>query len=138
MLNIGDAARLAGVTPKMVRHYEALGLLPPIDRTQAGYRLYEQNQVHTLRFIKRARDLGFSIPQIAELVKLWQSRRRKSSSVKKVAEHHVQELERKILELESMRRTLAHLIRSCDGDERPDCPILDDLGGQASRRVKRA
>lgn len=126
-MNIGEAAEKAGVTPKMVRHYEALGLLPKVHRTEAGYRLYGEPEVYTLRFIKRSRNLGFSIPEISELVKLWQDRRRPSSSVKKVATAHLAELDRKIEEMESMRKTLGHLIHSCQGDDRPNCPILEDL-----------
>ncbi len=128
-VNIGEAASLAGVTPKMVRHYESLGLLPKVHRTEAGYRVYTRNEVHTLRFIKRSRDLGFSMAEIAELVKLWQDRRRPSASVKKVATAHLQELDRKIREMQSMRKTLAHLVHCCHGDDRPDCPILEDLEG---------
>jgi Cu(I)-responsive transcriptional regulator len=131
-INIGEAAERAGVTPKMVRHYESLGLLPKVHRTESGYRVYTDNEVHTLRFIKRSRDLGFSIPEISELVKLWQDRRRPSSSVKKVASSHLAELDRKISEMESMRKTLAHLVHCCHGDDRPDCPILEDLGSSAT------
>lgn len=127
-MNIGEASGKAGVTPKMVRHYESLGLLPKVHRTESGYRLYGDAEVHTLRFIKRSRDLGFSIPEISELVKLWQDRRRPSSSVKKVATAHLADLDRKIAEMESMRKTLAHLVHCCQGDDRPDCPILEDLG----------
>ena len=127
-MNIGEAAGKAGVTPKMVRHYESLGLLPKVHRTESGYRVYGESEVHTLRFIKRSRDLGFSIPEISELVKLWQHRRRLSSSVKKIASVQLQELERKIEEMQSMRKTLGHLIHCCHGDDRPDCPILEDLG----------
>jgi Cu(I)-responsive transcriptional regulator len=126
-MNIGEAAAKAGVTPKMVRHYESLGLLPKVHRTEAGYRVYGEAEVHTLRFIKRSRDLGFSIPEISELVKLWQDRRRPSSSVKKVAAAHRADLDRKIREMEAMRKTLGHLIHCCHGDDRPECPILDDL-----------
>ncbi len=128
-VNIGKAASLAGVTPKMVRHYESLGLLPKVHRTDSGYRVYTGNEVHTLRFIKRSRDLGFSMAEIAELVKLWQDRRRPSASVKKVAASHLDELDRKIKEMQSMRKTLAHLVHCCHGDDRPDCPILEDLEG---------
>ena len=127
-MNIGEAAEKAGVTPKMVRHYESLGLLPKVHRTESGYRVYGEPEVHTLRFIKRSRDLGFSIPEISELVKLWQDRRRPSSSVKKVASAHLAELDRKIDEMQSMRKTLSHLIHCCHGDDRPECPILEDLG----------
>jgi Cu(I)-responsive transcriptional regulator len=129
--NIGEAAERAGVSAKMVRHYEALGLLPRIHRTESGYRVYTDNEVHTLRFIKRSRDLGFSIPEIAQLLKLWQDRRRPSARVKELAARHAEELERKIAELESMRKTLRHLIHCCSGDDRPDCPILEDLEGHA-------
>ena len=127
-MNIGEAAEMAGVTPKMVRHYESLGLLHKVHRTESGYRVYGEPEVHTLRFIKRSRDLGFSIPEISELVKLWQDRRRPSSSVKKVAATHLAELDRKIEEMQSMRKTLSHLIHCCQGDHRPACPILEDLG----------
>ena len=127
-MNIGEAAGKAGVTPKMVRHYELLGLLPKVHRTDSGYRVYGEPEVHTLRFIKRSRDLGFSMAEISELVKLWQDRRRPSSSVKKVASAHLAELDRKIKEMESMRKTLSHLVHCCHGDHRPDCPILEDLG----------
>jgi Cu(I)-responsive transcriptional regulator len=126
-MNIGEAAEKAGVTPKMVRHYESLGLLPKVHRTESGYRVYGESEVHTLRFIKRSRDLGFSIPEISELVKLWQDRRRPSASVKKVASSHLAELDRKIDEMQSMRKTLSHLVHCCHGDDRPDCPILEDL-----------
>lgn len=129
-MNIGEAAERAGVTPKMVRHYESLGLLPTVRRTESGYRVYADSEIHTLRFIKRSRDLGFSMAEIAELLALWQDRRRPSSKVKKLAEQHALELERKINELESMRKTLRHLIHCCSGDERPDCPILEDLERQ--------
>jgi len=142
-VNIGEAAKLAGVTPKMVRHYESLGLLPKVARTDSGYRVYTDKEVHTLRFIKRSRDLGFSMAEIAELVTLWQDKDRPSSSVKEVAQRHAKELERKIKEMESMRETLVQLIHHCHGDDRPDCPILDDLeqaanaGGAAARRILR-
>ena len=127
--SIGEAAERAGVSAKMVRHYESLGLLPKVGRTEAGYRRYADNDVHTLRFIKRSRDLGFSMAEIADLLKLWQDRRRPSASVKKVASAHLAELDRKIAEMESMRKTLQHLVHCCHGNERPDCPILDELGG---------
>lgn len=140
-MNIGEAAEKAGVTPKMVRHYESLGLLPKVRRTESGYRVYGEAEVHTLRFIKRSRDLGFSMAEIAELVKLWQDRRRPSASVKKVASSHLAELDRKIQEMQSMRKTLSHLIHCCHGDDRPDCPILEDLeglGAPASPKDSRA
>lgn len=125
---IGQAARQAGVSAKMVRHYESLGLLPAVLRTDAGYRLYSDKEVHTLRFIKRSRDLGFSMPEIAELLKLWQNKRRSSESVRRIAAQHLTDLDRRIAELATMKRTLQHLVGCCHGDHRPDCPILDELG----------
>ena len=126
--NIGDAARQSGVSAKMVRHYESLGLLPNVGRTDAGYRQYTATEVHTLRFIKRSRDLGFSMAEIAQLLKLWQNRRRASAQVKKIALDHVDDLSRRIAEMEAMKRALEHLAHCCHGDERPECPILDELG----------
>lgn len=126
--NIGQAAQRANVSAKMVRHYESLGLLPEVARTDAGYRLYTERQVHTLRFIKRARDLGFRMPEISELLKLWQDKRRSSASVKRIAAVHVADLEQRIAELTAMKRTLENLVHCCHGDQRPDCPILDELG----------
>jgi MerR family copper efflux transcriptional regulator len=115
----------------MVRHYESLGLLPRVGRTDSGYRQYSEAEVHTLRFIKRARELGFSMDEIAELVSLWQNRRRSSASVKRIAQRHADELAQRIEAMQAMQRTLAHLIHCCHGDDRPDCPILDDLSGKA-------
>jgi Cu(I)-responsive transcriptional regulator len=128
--NIGDAAKLSGVSAKMIRHYEALGLLAEARRTQAGYRLYDQNDIHTLRFIRRARDLGFSIKAIEHLLGLWRNRRRSSADVRRIAQQHIAELNQKIDELQAMRRSLERLVHDCHGDERPDCPILDDLGAK--------
>jgi MerR family transcriptional regulator, copper efflux regulator len=128
-VNIGMASRMSGVTPKMIRHYESLGLLPSVGRTGGGYRQYSEAEVHTLRFIKRARDLGFPMSDIAELVGLWRNRRRASSSVKRIAQKHADELGQRIEAMQAMQRTLQHLIHCCQGDERPDCPILDDLAG---------
>lgn len=128
-MNIGEAARLSGVSAKMVRHYESLGLLPRVNRTDSGYRQYSEAEVHTLRFIKRARDLGFSMDEIAELVSLWQNRRRASGNVRKIAQKHADELAQRIEAMQSMQRTLRHLIHCCQGDDRPECPILDDLAG---------
>ena len=126
---IGAAARASGVSAKMVRHYESLGLLGAVARTDAGYRQYTPADVHTLRFIKRARDLGFSMAEIAELVSLWHDRRRASADVKRIAQTHVAELEKRIQAMQDMRRTLQNLLHHCHGDERPDCPILDNLAG---------
>lgn len=126
-MNIGQAAEASGVTAKMIRHYEELKLLKPAPRTAAGYRIYDEKEIHTLRFIRRARDLGFSIKEIEALLALWQNRRRASADVRRVAREHLAALDRKIQELQGMRRTLEQLIHHCHGDERPDCPILDDL-----------
>ena len=126
-VNIGAVAELSGISAKMVRHYESLGLLPRVARTDSGYRQYNEADVHTLRFIKRARDLGFSMAGIAELVTLWQNRRRTSASVKRIAQKHVDELAARIESMQSMQRTLHQLLHHCHGDERPECPILDDL-----------
>ena len=127
LMDIGRAARQSGVSIKMIRHYEAIGLLPPPARTFANYRIYGPNDVHTLRFIKRARTLGFSMDDIKELVGLWKNKARSSAAVKKIAGKHLEELERKIAELQSMAATLEHLTKHCNGDQRPECPILEDL-----------
>ena len=129
--NIGEAAARSGVSAKMVRHYEALGLLPRVARTAAGYRQYGGIEVHTLRFIRRARDLGFGMGEIAELLKLWKNRRRSSADVKRIAMKHVGDLERRMVELAAMKRTLERLASCCHGDARPECPILDELGSFA-------
>lgn len=124
---IGRAAELTGVSAKMIRHYESLGLIPKARRTSSDYRVYSTNDLHSLRFIRRARDLGFSTKEIAGLLSLWRNKRRASAEVKRLALQHVADLDRKIAELESMRATLANLAKHCHGDARPDCPILDDL-----------
>jgi MerR family copper efflux transcriptional regulator len=126
-MNIGQAAGASGVSPKMIRYYEQVGLFPQPQRTDSGYRQYAEREVHTLRFIRHERDLGFSIAQIGELVGLWQNRRRSSRQVKALAEAHIIELQRKVQELLAMKATLEHLVRCCHGDDRPDCPILDEL-----------
>jgi Cu(I)-responsive transcriptional regulator len=125
--NIGEAARASGVTAKMVRHYESIGLLPPARRTEAGYRQYGMDDVRILQFIHRGRALGFSLDQIAGLLALWRDKQRASADVRRLALAHIDELDRKIAELEAMKRTLAALANSCHGDDRSDCPILDDL-----------
>jgi Cu(I)-responsive transcriptional regulator len=131
-VNIGAAAELTGISAKMVRHYESLGLLPPITRTDSGYRQYSEADVHTLRFIKRSRDLGFSMAEIAELVALWQNRRRTSASVKRIAQQHLDELAQRIEALQAVQRSLHQLLYHCHGDERPECPILDDLANHCN------
>lgn len=128
--NIGEAARQSDVSAKMVRHYESLGLLPSVHRTDSGYRQYGDKEVHTLRFIKRSRDLGFSMAEIADLLKLWQNRRRPSADVRRIAIKHVDDLNQRMAEMEAMKHTLEHLIHGCQGNQRPDCPILDELGNR--------
>jgi Cu(I)-responsive transcriptional regulator len=129
-MNIGEVAARSGISPKMVRHYEQLGLLPRVARSDAGYRRYGARELHTLRFIRRARDLGFSIAEIGELLALWQDRRRASAQVKRIALAHVADLDRRMAELAQMKGTLQRLAACCHGDERPDCPILDELADE--------
>jgi MerR family transcriptional regulator, copper efflux regulator len=126
-MNIGEAAAASGVSAKMIRYYESIGLVPNVVRTQAGYRVYAESDVHTLRFIRRARDLGFSVEQMETLLALWSDRTRASADVKRVAAAHITELERKMREIEGMAKTLRHLVHNCHGDSRPDCPIIEDL-----------
>ena len=126
-MNIGQAARQSGVSAKMIRHYEAIGLLKPARRTAAGYRLYGVNDIHILRFIKQARVLGFSIDQISELLDLWKNQRRTSRKVKELTQSHIRELEVRIRELQDMKQTLSYLVNHCNGDDRPECPILHKL-----------
>ena len=126
-MNIGQAAKASGVSAKMIRYYESIGLIHPAARSDAGYRHFSESEIHTLRFIRRARDLGFTVEQIADLLALWQDRSRKSADVKQMAMSHVTALKQKIEKLESMVETLTKLASCCHGDERPDCPILEDL-----------
>lgn len=126
-MNIGEAARASGVTAKMIRYYESVGLLNPVGRTSSGYRVYRDQEVHALRFVRQARRLGFLVEDIRKLLALWQDRSRASAEVKSIALEHVAELDRRIAELTEMRDTLSHLAKHCHGDARPDCPILDKL-----------
>lgn len=126
-MNIGEAARISGVSAKMIRYYEQNGLIPPAERTASGYRDYSTNDVHMLRFIRRARDLGFSVAEINELLGLWRDRSRQSVDVKRIALARIRDLRRKIEEMEQMAASLEHLAACCSGDNRPDCPILADL-----------
>ncbi len=126
-MNIGEAAKASGVSAKMIRHYEAIGLTGEAKRTDAGYRLYSVREVQMLQFIHRGRELGFSLEQIRALLALWQDKQRASHDVRALAKEHIAELDRKIAEMQAMRRTLENLASACHGDGRPDCPILDDL-----------
>ncbi len=137
-LNIGEAARASGVSAKMIRYYESIGLIGRAERSAAGYRLYAARDVHLLRFIKRARSLGFPIERVAKLVALWLDTRRVSAEVKRIALTQIGELEQRIGELETMKRTIEHLAHHCHGDQRPECPILDDLAAaRPTSTVKR-
>ena len=126
-MNIGQAAKHSGLSAKMIRYYESIGLLKPAQRTESGYRLYSADDVHSLAFIKRSRDLGFSLEEVGKLLTLWQDRQRASADVKALARGHIEQLNQKISELTSLRDTLQELVRNCQGDHRPDCPILKDL-----------
>ena len=128
-LTIGEAARSAGISARMVRHYESLGLLAAVARTDSGSRQYTEADVHTLHFIRRSRDLGFSMEEIAELLALWHDRSRASSQVKRIAQAHIDDLSQRIAAMQAMQRSLQTLVSCCKGNERPDCPILDDLAG---------
>src|SRR5580704_8633783 len=119
-MNIGEAAKASGVSAKMIRHYESVGLFPEAARTESGYRQYADREISTLRFIRHSRDLGFSIEQIRELLGLWQNRKRPSRQVKALAQAHLRELDAKLLELDAMKGALEHLVACCAGDERPD------------------
>ena len=126
-MNIGQAAAASGVTAKMIRHYEESGLIRAPRRTASNYRSYSDNDVHVLRFVTRARVLGFSMADIKTLLSLWHDKSRSSSVVKRIARTHIDELERKIAELQAMARTLEHLVHHCHGDHRPECPIIEEL-----------
>ncbi|MBN8943394.1 MAG: Cu(I)-responsive transcriptional regulator [Rhizobiales bacterium] len=126
-MNIGEAAAASGVSAKMIRYYESIGLVSTVSRTDSGYRVYSDSDVHTLRFIRRARDLGFSVKQMTHLLALWSDRSRASAEVKQIALGHVAELEQKMRELRDMAKTLRHLAEHCQGDDRPHCPIIEEL-----------
>ncbi|MDE1998547.1 MAG: Cu(I)-responsive transcriptional regulator [Burkholderiales bacterium] len=135
-VNIGEASKITGISQKMVRHYESLGLLAHPPRTDSGYRLYDEDSINTLHFIRRARDLGFGIPEIGELLDLWRNRRRSSATVKKMAQTRIDELQQRIDSLATMKRSLEHLVKQCHGDDRSACPILDDMAGQGQSGKK--
>ena len=128
-MNIGQAAKHTGLSAKMIRYYESIDLLPHAGRSESGYRQYSSSDLHRLAFIKRARDLGFSLEEVGKLLALWQDRERASADVKALALAHVDELNRKIAELSALRDTLSELVQHCQGNDRPDCPILRDLEG---------
>jgi len=136
MMNIGEAAAASGVSAKMIRYYEQTGLIPPAGRTGSGYRTYGPKDVQILRFVRRARDLGFPMEKVADLLALWRDRGRASADVKHLAEAQVQILEARIREMQEMKAALEHLVHSCAGDDRADCPILDDLGGRSACEVR--
>jgi Cu(I)-responsive transcriptional regulator len=126
-MNIGQAAKASGISAKMIRYYEGIGLIGSAERTAAGYRTYGASDVHTLRFIRRARDLGFSVEQMGDLLALWRDRSRASADVKAITLTHIEELDRKAQALKEMSQTLKHLADHCHGDRRPDCPILEEF-----------
>lgn len=127
-MNIGELAKSSGVNAKLIRHYESIGLIPKAPRTESGYRTYTETDVHVLRFLKRARRLGFPMKDIKQLIGLWRNRGRHSRDVKALAQEHLKTLEVKIVELQSMADSIRHLVKNCHGDSRPSCPILEDLG----------
>jgi Cu(I)-responsive transcriptional regulator len=135
-LNIGQAARASGVSAKMIRYYDEIGLVRPSARTEANYREYDQREINELRFIRRARSLGFSMAEITRLLSLWRDRDRPSREVKAIADKHLADLDARIAEMQSMADTLRQLSRCCAGDDRPDCPILADLTGEAPAKAK--
>ena len=126
-MNIGEVAQISEVNSKMIRRYEQQGIIPKAGRSLSGYRQYTENDVHILKFVKKSRELGFSMKDIKQLISLWRNKNRPSSQVKKIAQKHIEELEKKLHEIESMLSTLNHLVKNCHGDHRPDCPILDEL-----------
>lgn len=130
-MNIGEVAKLSDVNSKMIRRYEEMGIIPKAGRSDSGYRTYSEKDVHILRFVKRARELGFSMKDVKQLVSLWRNKTRPSSQVKAIATKHILEIEKKIQETQSMLSTLKHLTEHCQGDNRPDCPILDGLDGKS-------
>ncbi|HKF72218.1 MAG TPA: Cu(I)-responsive transcriptional regulator [Stellaceae bacterium] len=130
-LNIGSVAEATGLPAKTIRYYESIGLVEPARRTGGNYRVYEARDVTTLRFIERARRLGFSLKEVAELLTLWRDRHRASADVRRLAEAQIRRVDARLAELQDMRRSLQHLMQRCHGDDRPDCPILDELAGQS-------
>lgn len=126
-MNIGQASKVSGVSAKMIRYYEQIKLISPAHRSQSSYRTYNENDIHTLQFMRGARDLGFSVEQMKTLLALWRDRSRASADVKAVALEHIAELERKAAAIAAMTRTLKHLANTCQGNDRPDCPIIEEI-----------
>jgi MerR family gold-responsive transcriptional activator of gol and ges genes len=137
-MNIGEAAKISGVNAKLIRHYESIGIVPKASRSESGYRTYSETEVHILSFVKKSRSLGFSMKEIKKLVGLWRNKVRASADVKALANRHIDEMEQKIAELQKMVKTLKHLVKSCQGDSRPDCPILDNLASSRPSTGKTA
>jgi MerR family transcriptional regulator, copper efflux regulator len=137
-MNIGQASKASGVSAKMIRYYEEIGLIPRAARRDSGYRDYGDDDVHRLRFIRRARDLGFTVEQIGDLLGLWSDRSRASADVKALALGHVSELRKKVAEIQGMIATLESLAKNCHGDQRPDCPIIEGLAEPSSAPAKTA
>lgn len=135
-MNIGEAAKASGIHAKLIRHYESIGIIPRASRTESGYRRYSEDDVHILAFVRRARSLGFSMQEIKKLVGLWRNRSRKSSDVRSLTVAHIERLEEKIRDLQAIQATLKELARNCHGDERPTCPILEDLGGKKRKMTR--
>jgi Cu(I)-responsive transcriptional regulator len=126
-MNIGELARETGISTKLIRHYEDIGLIPKVSRTENGYRKYLEQDINYLRFVRRSRELGFSLEDIKKLMSLWKNKTRSSSQVKVLAEKHLKELDKKLKQIKDMSDSLRHLVHNCHGDQRPDCPILKKL-----------
>ena len=137
-MNIGQAAKASGVSTKMIRHYEQIGLIPKAHRTASGYRIYVEKDLHTLHFIKQARNLGFSTEQIGDLLSLWQNKRRSSRKVKELAMNHIRDLNERIRELQEIKNVISHLAHHCHGDDRADCPILDEIANGDNNKLAQA
>ena len=137
-VHISTATRLSGLSARMIRHYESLGLLPGIARSESGYRLYDENDIHTLRFIQRGRSLGFGMEQLTELLGLWRDQGRSSAQVRQLAQRHADALAQRIADMQAMQDTLQTLIHACHGDARPECPILDSLADHGGNHGSQA
>jgi len=136
-MNIGEAAKASGINAKLIRHYESIGIIPKASRSDSGYRRYSENDVHILTFVRRSRSMGFSMKEIKKLVNLWRNRTRASSEVKKMTLTHLDNIERKISDLQAIRSTLLNLANHCHGDDRPACPILEDLSQSTDEKEQK-